>query len=229
MWGRWVERTPTADLARQAVAIALAVAAYGVTFGAMSRGADGSLAQTAALSLFTLNGASQIAFVSVLVAGGSQAAALAAGFLLATRNSFYGLTVSQLISGPRWRRLVAAHLVIDESTAMAASQPRGARAEAAFWLTGGAIFVGWNLGTLLGANFDGTTLSPEAIGLDVAFPAAFVALLAPHLRRRPGREAAATGASIAAVSLPLVPAGVPVLLATMAVGSAGRRRRSSRR
>ena len=224
-----MERMPIADLARQATAIALAVAAYAVTFGAMARTADGSLAQAATLSLLTFTGASQIAFVSVLVAGGSQAAAIAGALLLATRNGLYAVTVSQLVSGPRWRRLIAAHFVIDESTAMAASQPRGPRAEAAFWLTGGAIFVGWNLGTLLGATLDDLNLSPTAIGLDVAFPAAFVALLAPHLRKTLAREAAVTGAAIAAVSLPLLPAGVPVLLATMAAGSAGRIRRSARR
>jgi predicted branched-subunit amino acid permease len=45
------------------------------------------------------------------------------------------------------------------------------------------------------------------------FPAAFLALLAPQLRRPGAPAAAAVGAAIALLILPFAPAGVPVLAA----------------
>ena len=51
-----------------------------------------------------------------------------------------------------------------------------------------------------------------------AFPASFVALLAPHLRHRPGRVAACSAAAIAVATVPVLPVGVPILLT--AVGAA---------
>ena len=57
-------------------------------------------------------------------------------------------------------------------------------------------------------------------GLDAAFPAGFVALVVPHLHRLDGRVAAALGATIALVLVPVAPAGVPVLAASLAVQTA---------
>ena len=58
---------------------------------------------------------------------------------------------------------------------------------------------------------------PETWGLDAAFPAAFLALLAPHVRERPGQVAALLGAGIAIALTPIAPAGVPLLVASLAV------------
>ena len=58
---------------------------------------------------------------------------------------------------------------------------------------------------------------PETYGLDAAFPAAFVALLVPHVRDVAGRVAALVGALVAVVCVPLTPAGVPMLAAAAAV------------
>ncbi|MGH9185062.1 MAG: AzlC family ABC transporter permease, partial [Acidimicrobiales bacterium] len=57
---------------------------------------------------------------------------------------------------------------------------------------------------------------PETFGLDAAFPAGFVALLAPHLRRRGGQVAAVVGGLIALVLVPLTPPGVPIVAAAAA-------------
>ncbi len=58
---------------------------------------------------------------------------------------------------------------------------------------------------------------PGVLGLDAAFPAAFVALLVPHLRTRPGRVTAVVGGAIALVAVPFSAAGAPMLLAALAV------------
>ncbi len=84
-----------------------------------------------------------------------------------------------------------------------------------FWSTGVAVFVCWNLATLLGALGGAALSDPRALGLDAAAPAGFLALLAPQLRGREPRAVAALAAAAALVSVPLVPAGVPVLVAAM--------------
>ena len=160
---------------------------------------------------------SQFAAVGVINSGGTPAAAFASAGLLAARNSMYGLVLHPILRGGRLRRLAAAHLVIDESTAMAAAHHERDESEKAFWFTGLAVFVLWNLGTLAGSVGGNAIGDPGTYGLDAAFPAGFVALMAPHLRKRPGFVAALTGGLIALVSIPLLPAGAPILLAALGV------------
>jgi predicted branched-subunit amino acid permease len=111
---------------------------------------------------------------------------------------------------------VAAQLTIDESTAMATAQATPELRRRAFWITGVSVYVFWNLGTLLGA-LAGNAIDPEAFGLDAAFPAGFVAMVAPHFRTRTGRRAGLFGAAICFVTIPFVPVGVSILCAGAAV------------
>ncbi|MBW3657185.1 MAG: AzlC family ABC transporter permease [Actinobacteria bacterium] len=188
-----------------------------MTFGVLSSAAGIGVAKTVAMSLLTFTGASQFAVVGVLASGGTVTAAIGSALLLAARNGAYGLALSPTLGGRPARRLLASHLVIDESTAMAVGQHDPAHAEGAFWATGLSVFVFWNLGTVIGALGGQVIGDPAALGLDIAFPAGFLALLVPLLRGRGGRIAAATGAVIAAVALPFVPPGVPILLAALGV------------
>jgi 4-azaleucine resistance transporter AzlC len=202
---------------RDALAIGVAVGVFGVTFGVLAVSAGLSALQAQAMSLLVFTGASQFAAVGVIDSGGTPAAALGSALLLAARNGMYGLALGRTVTGGRLRRLLAAQLVIDESAAMAAAQTEPATAERAFFLTGLSVFVFWNLGTLLGAVGGNAIGDPETFGLDAAFPAGFVALMAPALRRRPGAVAAAGGALVALVTVPLLPAGAPILVASVAV------------
>ena len=89
----------------------------------------------------------------------------------------------------------------------------------AFWWTALWLWVLWNLGSVLGALLGSVIGDPSTWGLDAAFPAGFVALLVPHVRRMPGRVAAIAGAAIALVAIPITPGGVPLLLAAVGVVS----------
>ena len=72
------------------------------------------------------------------------------------RNTLYGLRLASLLALDRpAKRLVGAQLIIDESTAMALAHddpddPRPGRL--GFWATGVAVFVLWNLATLVGRS-----------------------------------------------------------------------------
>ncbi len=206
-----------AAYAADALSIGVATGVYGVSFGVLAVGAGLSVAQACAMSLLVFTGGSQFAAVGVLASGGSPLTAVANALLLAVRNAAYGLSLASLLDGHAGRRGLAAHLVIDESTAMARAQDAPDAARGAFWLTGGAVFVCWNLGTLGGAFAGGGLGDPATYGLDAMFPAAFLALLAPQLRQRGAPAAALAGALLAVVLVPLTPAGVPVLAATLGV------------
>jgi predicted branched-subunit amino acid permease len=199
--------------------LSAAVGIFGVSFGVASVGAGASVAQTMALSLFVFTGASQFSAMSVVGAGGAVATAYAGAALLAVRNLVYGVAMSGPIremGGGRWRRALAAHFVIDETTGLALAERDPRLRRIAFRTTAIALFLLWNGGTALGAVVGGA-IDPRAWGLDVAFPAAFVAMLPPHVRTRAGRRAATIGALVCVVAIPLVPVGVPVLLAAAAI------------
>ena len=202
---------------RDALGIAVATGAYALSFGAISVTAGLSVAQTCALSLLMFTGASQFAFVGVIGAGGNAWAGAATAALLGSRNALYGLRLSSLLEVRGLKRFAAAQFVIDESTAMAIARETKPEAQLGFWSTGLAIFVLWNLGTLIGALATHALPDPRALGLDAAPPAAFLALLAPRLRSREPLAIAFASALIALVFLPFVPPGVPLLIVAVLV------------
>ena len=213
---------------RDAVSIGVATGVYAVSFGVLAVATGFSVAQTCVLSLLTFTGASQFSFVSVYAAGGGAAAALPPALLLAGRNGIYALSLRSVLRGTPLRRAFDAHLVIDESTAMAHSQDGDDEARRAFLWTAGAVFVCWNLGTLIGALAGGGLGDPRDLGLDAIFPAVFLALLAPKLVRPEAARASLLGAAIALVLLPIAPTGVPVMAAVVACAPFLLRRRAAR-
>src|SRR4051812_30992365 len=200
-----------------AAGIGIAVGVYGVSFGVLAVAAGMSAAQACVMSMLVFTGASQFAFVGVLAGGGGALAAMGPAVMLALRNAAYGLSLASILPRRLRNRALAAHLVIDETTAMARSQPDPANARRAFLATGVSVWVFWNLGTLVGALAGGGIGDPTTLGLDAMFPAAFLALLAPQLRRPGAPVAAVAGAVIALALVPLAPAGVPVIAALAGV------------
>jgi 4-azaleucine resistance transporter AzlC len=199
-----------------ALALALAVGVFGVSFGVLATASGLSVYQACAMSLLVFTGASQFAAIGVIDGGGSPAAALASALLLAARNTAYGIALAPILRGPLRQRLVAAHLVIDEPAGLALAEEGLPRQRQAFWFAGLALFVCWNVGTLVGSLSGQAIGDPETFGLDAAFPAGFVALLAPHLRSLDGKLAALLGATIALLLVPFVPVGLPILAAALA-------------
>jgi len=211
----WTETR--AELLRTATGVGVATGAYGLSFGALGTAAGLSVAQTCALSVLVFTGGSQFALVGVLGSGGSPLSGSASAVLLGARNLIYGARLASLLRLHGPGRLVGAQLVIDESTAVAlGSEERGEQAaRLGFWATGLAVFALWNLATLVGALAGSVLGDPRSYGLDAAAPAAFLALLAPRMHGRPAWLTAIAGALVAVAMVPLVPAGVPVLIAAL--------------
>lgn len=197
-----------------AIGIGLATGAYGLSFGAISVASGLNAWQTQSLSLLMFTGGSQFALVGVLGAGGGAVAAVLTAWLLGARNSMYALSLAPRLRVTGLRRMAAAELTIDESTAMALAHPDPPEAARhAFWMTGLSVYVLWNLGTLMGALGAAAIGDPATLGLDAAIPAAFMALLWPRLVGRTMWGVAIAGAIVAIVLTPVLRPGLPVLAA----------------
>lgn len=206
---------------RAAVSVGVATGAYGISFGALSVASGLDVLQTCALSVLMFTGGSQFAFVGVLGAGGAGVSAVATATLLGVRNGLYGLQVARILDVSGGRRLAAAHLTIDESAAVAVAQPTDRLARVGFWWTGLAVFILWNLMTLVGAVLGNALGDPKTYGLDAAAAAAFCGLLWPRLRSGETATVALAAVALALVVAPHVPAGIPVLVAALAAVVAG--------
>jgi len=200
------------------LSVGFATGLYGISFGALAVASGLDVWQTCVLSLFMFSGGSQFAFIGVLGSGGllSLPAAILSAWLLGVRNGFYAITMSSLLGTLGLKRPVAAQLTIDESTAVALSR-EGSEQPKGFWLTGGYVFLFWNVMTLIGAVLGASIGDPKVWGLDAAAAAAFVALVWPRLKDSRMRMTALLSACVGTFSSPYVPVGVPILLA----GAAG--------
>jgi 4-azaleucine resistance transporter AzlC len=204
------ERT---GVVRDSLAVGVATGAYGIGFGAVSVASGLSVAQTCALSLLMFTGASQFALAGVVAAGGAPMSGAATALLLGTRNTLYGLRMAPLLKWRGWRRVAAAHVLIDESTAMSVNRASTAGARLGYLTTGLSVFVLWNLATAVGAVAGEAVGDPRTFGLDAAVGAAFLALLRPRLRDRRNTVVAVLAAAVALSLVPATAPGVPVLAA----------------
>lgn len=204
-----------------AAPLAVAVGGFGIPFGVLARDEIGAVA-TLVFSLTTFAGSAQFAAVSVLGSGGSLVAAVVAALLLNSRYVPIGLSVASELSGGPLRRLAQAQLAVDESWAV--SHRGGGRYDARLLVGAGLlIYSAWVLGTAIGVVGGGLLGDPKDLGLDAAFPALFLALLAGQVRGRTGVLAALGGAAVAVALVPLTPPGVPIVAASV-VCLAGLRR-----
>jgi 4-azaleucine resistance transporter AzlC len=197
----------------ETAAFAAVAAGLGLSFGVVASAVGVSPPLAATMSLLIYGGAAQFALLGVAAAGGPMTAAFVSGVLLNARFAPLALSVApRLRTGVLWR-VAAAPLVCDPNVAQALARPAGPLSERLFWVSGVTVYVAWVGATLVGALVGAAIPDPQAIGMDAALPAMLLGLLAPQVRGRQQFAAVLAGAAIALITLPLVPAGVPVLLA----------------
>jgi 4-azaleucine resistance transporter AzlC len=200
------------DGARAAAPLALAVLAFGATFGVLAEAAGlGGLAAVV-MSATTFAGSAQFAAASVLSAGGTVAAAVSAALLLNGRYVPIALSVAPELRGGPVARFLQAQLAVDEAWAIS---HRGGGVYDVRLLVGAGLtlYAAWLGGTAVGVLGGDLLGDPERLGLDAAFPALFLALLAGQLREPRAALAAVLGATVALALVPLTPAGIPIVAA----------------
>lgn len=195
--------------------VGLATGLYGISFGALSSAAGLSLLQTQVLSLVMFSGGSQFALVGVLASGGVAGVipAIISAWILGIRNGFYALRMNGVLAVPVTLKAIAAQLTIDESNAVSMAQENQKDSKLGFWLTGGSVFVFWNLFTFVGALLGSSVGDPSQWGLDAAAAAAFLGLLWPSLKNLRSNLIALLAVIFTLALVLVVPRGIPVIIA----------------
>jgi branched chain amino acid efflux pump len=199
---------------RLGIPFALAGGLVALSFGVVARDVGLSAIAAIVMSAIVFAGSAQFAAVAILAAGGGVAAAIGAGALMNSRFLMMGVALAPSLPG-RWPwRAAQGQTVVDASWAIAA------RGDGTFdrWLLFGTTsvqYVTWSLGTIVGSLGGGALGDPDKLGLDAIYPAFFVALLVGEARTGRARGAAAVGALVALALVPIAPAGIPVLAASV--------------
>jgi 4-azaleucine resistance transporter AzlC len=208
---------------RVSLPFALAVLAFGVSFGVLARTAGMGVVAPIVFSATTWAGSAQFAVAAIFSSGGAVASAIGAAVLLNSRYLAMCAALAPSLAGRPARRAAHGVAVVDESWALAA---RGDGTFDADRLVGVALtlYPAWVAGSAIGAIGGDAIGDPEALGLDAAFPALFFALMVTQLRARAHVAAAALGAALSLALVPFAPAGVPIVAASVAalVGLRGR-------
>src|SRR5215208_3913761 len=170
--------------ARAALPFALATLVLGISFGVLARSLGWGTLARIGFSVIAFSGSAQFAVASVLGPGGGAVPAFIAAVLLNARFGPMGVAVAPYLKGGPFRRALEGQAVVDASWALAS------RGEGRFdreFMIGATVpqGVAWVAGTAIGALGGDFIGDPERLGLDVIFPAFFLALL--------GRSCAAGG------------------------------------
>lgn len=211
---------------RDSLSVSITVGAYGTAFGAAAVANGFSVLQTCLLSLLTFSGASQFAVIGVLGAGGGAISGIATASLLGIRNGVYGVIMAPRLKVKGFKRIVAAQITIDESTAVALGQEvQGESAmRQGFWLTGFGVFLFWNIFTVAGALGAQAMGDIRAWGLDSAVPAAFLGLVWPRLKTNRDRFLAVGCVVFALAMTPILPSGLPIIATAFIAVAVGLRK-----
>ena len=196
---------------RTALSVAFTVGLYGAAFGAAGVTAGFSILQTCLLSILLFSGASQFAVVGIMGAGGSAISAIATATLLGFRNALYGLQMAPILKVGGLKRVLAAQITIDESTAVATLQENDEDRKRGFYVTGIGVYIFWNLFTYLGALGASAIGDPSVWGLDAAVPAAFCGLIWPRLKNKTQFLVSTIAIAWALLLTPIAPAGIPII------------------
>lgn len=205
------------DSFRRGLRLGVPYAAVGtvlsMSFGVLAVQVGFTPLQAIATSALVFGGSAQFASLAIVGAGGGIPAALGAATLMHSRFLAMGIAMASSLKGGPLRRALEGQATVDSSWAT------GSRGDGTF--DRGLVFgmtapqyVGWVLGTVLGAYGGRRLGDPATFGLDALFPTFFVGILIADLRRPRARPAAVLGGAIALVLVPFTPPGVPVLAAS---------------
>jgi len=201
------------DGLRAGVPFAIAGGLLAVSFGVVARQAGLSPLAAIVMSAIVYAGSAQFTAIAIFAQGGGIGAAVGAAGMMNSRFLPMGVALAPSLHGRALWRALQGQAVVDASWALAVRED-GTFDRKLLFGSSAIQYVTWTGGTVLGALAGDVLGDPDALGLDALYPAFFLALLIAEARSRGARSAAALGALIALVLVPIAPAGVPVLVAS---------------
>jgi 4-azaleucine resistance transporter AzlC len=195
--------------ARAMIPMIAGAAPFGVLFGAVAAANGISPAGTLGLSALVFAGSSQFIAVSLFAAGTALPLIALTTFIVNLRHALYGATLAPHVRHLPIRWLIPlAYTLTDESFAIV-SQRFASRSDDSPWQhwyflgANGALYLNWQMCTLLGI-VAGTTLPDLASwGLDFAIVATFIGIVVPGLTTRPVVAAVIASGAVALLANPL--------------------------
>jgi 4-azaleucine resistance transporter AzlC len=200
---------------RAGVPFGVAGGLLALSFGVVAQGAGLSAPAAIVMSAIVFAGSAQFAAIAILAAGGTAGAAVAAAALMNSRFLPMGVALAPSLPGGALFRAAQGQTVVDASWALAA-RGDGSFDRGLLFGSSAVQYVAWVSGTVAGAIWGDALGDPDALGLDAVYPAFFLALLIAEIRSPRALGVAVLGALIALVLVPVAPAGVPVLVASLA-------------
>lgn len=181
----------------ESLPLAIAIAAYGLSYGVLATQANFSVVSAVAMSLLVFSGSVQMVAVAMLTTGASLTSVFFTSVLLNLRNLLYGVALTEgLAPAKKWKWLLAFG-VSDEPFVLGISRFKKYGPDPLYFgIVTGTFYVAWVFSSLIGALI-GNQIDPQKWGLDLAFPVTFTALLIPGLTEKPVIATALTAVVIA--------------------------------
>jgi len=194
---------------------------YGTVFGGLAVQAGLHAVEVLAMSVLVFAGAAQFVAVPMIAGDASPLSVILTTYVVNMRHYLMAATLAPSIGAfSRWRLALIAHVVNDESFAVSVSRSRPPDA-GIFLGSAAAIAAAFVGGVAVGTLIGGLVAEPERYGLDFAFPAVFLALVATQLRRR-GDWLVAVGSALVALAIAVrLPGNWHIVIAGLTVSAAG--------
>jgi 4-azaleucine resistance transporter AzlC len=166
--------------AKRCLPIEVAGFAIGLVFGVLAGQAGLSAAETILMSALVFSGATQFVVLGLWESPLPVAAIVLTTLVVNLRYVLMSATLAPWFSGlSRLKAYGSIFFLADENWALAMGEYAKGRRDAAFLIGGGlAMFASWTVSSLLGRTVGGVLEDPARWGLDFAFTAVFLALLA---------------------------------------------------
>ena len=211
---------------RDALPFLVVIVPFGLLFGVVAAEAGWGLAETMAMTVMVIAGASQFTALQLLSEHAPLLIVIATALAVNLRMAMYSAAMAEHVGAlPFWKRALVAYTLTDQTFGVAITrytrEPQRSRAWKAAYYFGVCVPVclPWYAATWLGAVAGGAI--PEGLALDFALPITFLALVAPSLRTLP-HIAAAVVSVVVSLALAWLPYNLWLLIAAslaMATGA----------
>lgn len=193
-------------------ALVLTFFSLGVTVNVLVLERVGSEGLTIGAALLINAATTELAYLAVRDAGGTQVAAVVAGWVVASRFGLLAVSLGARLHVGRVHRAIAASQAFDPNVGLAIQQRSPNRVVSIFWRVTVAMHAGWYVGIIVGVFLGNVIGDADRLGLDAVFPAALLAIIGNLLRQRSGALAAVIGGGLCLVLIPIAPAGIPIIV-----------------
>lgn len=181
-WQNFFERTLAPILA--ALPLSIGVIPWGVLCGTLALRAGYTPLQAQALSLLVFAGAAQLSAINIVGAGGSPFSLFSSVSVISARHLLYSAKFHVYVKDlPFYQRVAVAFLLTDEMFVISESHTaKTGQFSLRFALISGfSFYLIWNVATLCGIVIGSQWSHMDALGLDFAIAATFIAMVMPTI------------------------------------------------